>query len=504
MPEDQSEVIAFLCDPATHDGRGVERIDTHCAHVFLAGDTAWKIKRAVTYDYLDFSTLDKRKAILEREFALNRRAAPSLYRGVVPIARDGNGRLALNGPGEVVEYALEMKRFKAEAQLDRLAARGGLSDALAGDLGAAVAAYHSQAEPRTENGDDLILEIIEELTRVFSDMHDSLGGDRVKAFEDRARDVHRRLAELLRRRTAEGRVRRCHSDLHLANLVMLDGRPVPFDALEFDERLGTCDTFYDIAFLLMDLLHRGFGRQANICLARYLRDTNDHGGLATLPLFLSIRAAIRAMVDIQTARATDSDRLVSDAATYLDEAIGFLSPVPPRLVAVGGLSGSGKTTLSRGLAPDVAPPPGAVHLRSDVERKLLLGADPLERLPAHAYDAETTRRVYARLFDLARDCLAAGHSALIDASFLEEADRLSARDLAQETGAVFRGLWLSAPPEILISRIAERKDDASDATAEVVRRQIERAPSPPDWPSVETSGAPEPCLDTARKIVLSD
>jgi uncharacterized protein len=386
VPEDQSEVIAFLADPATHSGAQVDRIDTHSAHVFLAGDTAWKMKRAVKYDYLDFSTLGKRKAILERELSLNAPAAPSIYRRVVPVTRGPGGGLALGGAGEPVEYALEMRRFPAGAQLDRVAEAGRLDDALARDLGDAVASYHHAAERRPEDGADLIREILEELARVFAGMHMELGREAIDAFDETASRLHARLAPLLSRRTSEGHVRRCHSDLHLANLVLIEGRPVPFDALEFDERLGTCDTGYDLAFLLMDLDHRGLARQANLCLNAWLARTRDFEALAPLPLFLAIRAAIRAMVGVQTARATGS-ATPPEAAEFLARATGYLTPKPPELIAVGGLSGTGKTTVSRLLAPRLPPVPGAVHLRSDEIRKTLLGADPLTRLPPDAYRA---------------------------------------------------------------------------------------------------------------------
>jgi uncharacterized protein len=167
-------------------------------------------------------------------------------------------------------------------------------------------------------------------------------------------------------------VRRCHADLHLANLVLIDGRPVPFDALEFDERLGTCDIAYDLAFLLMDLDQRGLGRQANLCLNAWLVRTRDMEALAALGLFLAIRAAIRAMVTVQTARATGRD-VPPEAADFLKRALRYLSAPPPRLVALGGLSGTGKTTVARHLAPDLPPAPGAVHLRSDEARKALFG-----------------------------------------------------------------------------------------------------------------------------------
>lgn len=501
MPDDQSEVIAFLAEPSTHGATRVERIDTHCAHVFLAGDTAWKIKRAVKYDYLDFSTLEKRKAILDRELSLNAPAAPGLYRSVVPLTREAGGGLAIGGAGRPVEYALEMRRFPADAQLDRIAEAGRLDDALARDLGTAVADYHARAEVLAEDGADLIREIIEELGRVFAGMRAQLGAERLEAFTWKAREAFERIAPLLTRRTAEGHVRRCHSDLHLANLVLLDGRPVPFDALEFDERLGTCDTLYDLAFLLMDLHHRGLARQANLCLNAWLSRTGDHAALAALPLFLAVRAAIRAMVDVQTAKATGSDALLPDARGYLNEALGYLSPPPPRLVAVGGLSGTGKTRLARDLAPHLPPVPGAVHIRSDEVRKALFGRAPLEHLPAAAYAPEVGDQVYGAMLDIAGTCLSAGHSVLLDATWLDSDDRGRVEELATGLGVSSAAVWLSAPTGTLLARVAARTNDASDADEAVVKKQLESDPGPLDWVRIDASGTPDETAARARDFL---
>jgi aminoglycoside phosphotransferase family enzyme/predicted kinase len=500
VPDDQSEVIAFLADPATHAGAAVARVDTHSAHVFLAGDTALKIKRAVRYDYLDFSTRAKRRAVLERELALNLGAAPSIYRDVVAITREADGHLALGGRGEPVEFALRMNRFPAEAQLDRVAEAGRLDDDLARALGLAVAQYHAAAAPRSEDGADLIGEILAELSRVFAGMEADLGAEAIRAFAEGAGRLHARLAPLLARRSREGHVRRCHSDLHLANIVLIDGRPVPFDALEFDERLGTCDTGYDIAFLLMDLHQRGLESQANQCLNAWLAETGDVEALACLPLFLAVRAAIRAMVAVQTARATERP-VPAAAREYLALATGFLHPAPPRLVAVGGLSGTGKTTVARRLAPHLPPVPGAVHLRSDEIRKALLHADALDRLPETGYAAGVTAEVYDRLHAAARACLAAGQSVILDATFLDADRRDAVRALARETGCPAALVWLTAPPETLLARVAARRGDASDADAAVVRAQLGRDPGPIDWTVIEAVGDAEILARAVRELL---
>ena len=502
MPEDQSEVIAFLADPATHGGAEVERIDTHSAHVFLAGDTAWKIKRAVRYDYLDFSTLGKRKTILERELALNAPSAPSIYRRVVAIAREADGSLAFDGTGAPMEYALEMRRFPAEVQLDRIADAGALDAPLARMLGEEVARYHDAAEVRPEDGVELIGEILDELSRVFAGMTEDLDPQAIAEFEKKSRNHLAHLGPLMARRTRQGHVRRCHSDLHLANLVLLDGRPVPFDALEFDERLGTCDTAYDLAFLLMDLHHRALDRQANLCLNAWIAHTRDFEALAMLPLFLAVRAAIRAMVSVQTARAT-SQPVPPEAQDFLALSTAYLSPPRPRLVAVGGLSGTGKTTVARQLAPMVAPVPGAVHLRSDETRKALVGVDPLTGLPGSAYAADINQAVYDRLLADARACLASGHSVILDATFLDPSRRDAVGALARETGCDLTAVWLTATPDTLMQRVASRRNDASDADAVVVASQLARDRGPLAWIEVDADRPVERVADALRDLVVA-
>ena len=501
LPDDQSEVIAFLADPASHGGAAVEHVETHGAHVFLSGETALKVKRAVRYDYMDFSTLEKRRAMLARELELNHAAAPEIYRDLVAITRESDGRLALGGTGVPVEWALRMRRFPAEAELSAVAARGALDDRLADELGRAIAAYHEKAARRETDESELIASILRELRDAFAGMDDMLDEVRVRKFDAQALQHLDALTPLLKARTRAGQVRRVHGDLHLGNLVLIDGRPVPFDALEFDERLGTCDVLYDLAFLLMDLCHLGFRRAANITMGAYLfaaKGAQD-GGVAALPLFMAVRAAIRAMVLVQTGRARgDASKTQAEAQQYLNEALAMLAPQTPRLIAVGGRSGTGKTALARGLAPEVGGVCGAVHLRSDLERKALAGVDVKTHLPPETYTKEASDKVYARLLERADTLLRAGASVVLDAAFLDPAERDAAEVLAAERGVRFDGIWLEAPVDQLVARVTARKGDASDADATVVRKQLGFDVGPVDWHVVDTSGTKEATLGEAR------
>ena len=383
-PETQGDVIAFLSSANAHPGGGhVEVLQTHGALVFLSGDVAIKIKRSVRYDYMDLSTLELREKMIRRELALNQAIAPKIYKAVIPITREADGRLALDGVGTPVEWVLRMWRFPASDELSVIADDGRLDDALARDLGQSVFEHHTKTPQRTADGAKLILDILDELDRVFADLGDVFDTSQIAQFHAQSRTALNSIAHLLRQRGAGGHIRRCHGDLHLRNLVMLNGKPVPFDALEFDEVLGTCDVLYDLAFLLMDSRHRILGRAANIVLTSYLLAAaeNEDAGLATLPLFIAIRAAIRAMVLAQTARATGS--LVNDDAfLYLADALAVLSPPEPALVLVGGLSGSGKTAVAQELAPKIGAAPGAVLLSGDTERNALRG--PVHQTPLAA------------------------------------------------------------------------------------------------------------------------
>ncbi|WP_172297259.1 bifunctional aminoglycoside phosphotransferase/ATP-binding protein [Pseudoruegeria sp. HB172150] len=503
MGDDQTDVIRFLMHPGTHDGIEPEHVETHGAHVFLAGGTALKIKRATKYEYMDLSTLDLREKMLQRELELNQPVAPSIYCDVVSITREHSG-LAINGSGPVVEWVLRMHRFPKENELLEVAARGDLDANMAEELGRAVAVFHAAAPTRLEDGAKLIGAILDELDLAFGQMHGELGKEEITHFHDLSRAELEKTGPLLTQRGSDGHVRRCHGDLHLRNFVLIDGKPVPFDALEFDEVLGTCDVLYDLAFLLMDLKYRGHNLAANQTLSTWLfvQDGKEDAGVAALPLFIAVRAAIRAMVDVQTDRATDHPgQSGEDACAYLDEAIVALSPPAPRIVAVGGLSGSGKTILSRKLAATIGAQSGAIHLRTDLERKRLAGVDPLAHLSNDAYSGSKTQTVYDVLLRRAGTLLGAGHSVLLDATWLSPDLRAAVEELGRQAGVPFTGLWLDAPSEVLLARIADRMGDASDADASVVGRQIARDIGQVTWERIDATGTPDDTQSRATAVL---
>jgi hypothetical protein len=494
-------VIAFLSRPDAYPGlaaQSVERHETHGALVFLAGDRAFKMKRAVCFPYMDLSTLDRRQRMIEREAAINRVHAPDLYLGVRSVLRDASGALMLGdgrGDGRPVEALLEMRRFPQDCLLSAMVTRGVMTSDIAAELAAIVFDGH-QRLPRhvVVDADRRMARIVDGIVSGLSQVAGILGLSNVVELGTRARCQLARSASCLVERGMSGFVRRCHGDLHLNNIVMLDGRPTLFDALEFDENLATIDTLYDLAFLIMDLDHREARPLASVVLNRYLarsRSRLDVEGLFALPLFLGVRSAIRAMTSAQRAALdgrSGDDRPVAEARSYLGHALRYLAPRPPRVVAVGGRSGTGKSTLAAALAPFLEPAPGALHVRTDVERKKLFGAAETERLPAATYTVEWSRRVYRSAFGTAEAALEAGHSVVIDAVFLAPEERIEVEALAARHEAPFTGFWLSAPRDVLIERVATRSGDASDATPEVVEAQLARPVEAVGWIQIDAGG----------------
>ena len=474
-------MVAFLGDPASYPTRPdrIERFETHGALVFLAGEEAWKIKRAVRFPYMDFSTLEKRKAVCLREVDINRRFAPEIYLGCTPITRARDGRLVLGGDGEIVEWAVHMRRFDQAALLSHVAKAGPIPPALATDLADVVYESHRAAQPAVRHGEaERIERLVGSVYTTLAGLREILDAAAVQRFRERATGEMRRCATLLDERAAAGLVRRCHGDLHLNNIVLWHGRPRLFDAIEFDDDLATIDTLYDLAFLLMDLDRNGQRPAANIVLNRYLWRSNtqlDLRGLRALPLFLGLRAGIRAMVTARACRAGAGRCQCprqADGMRVAGRGHRLSDAERAALIAIGGLSGTGKSTLGRALAPGVGPVPGAIHLRSDLERKGLHGVEETERLGSGAYTKEANRKVYATLRTKAREVLAAGHAALVDAVFARPEERAEIEAVAAELGVAFRGLWLEAPPSKLLDRVGARIGDASDATPDVVRQQL--------------------------------
>ena len=495
----QDEVAVFLSSPEAYGGRvaEVEREETHISVVFLAGRRAYKMKRAVRFEYLDFSTPDLRRRYCEAEVAINRRTAPELYLGVVAVTRDDSGGLALGGGETPIEWLVEMVRFDSETLFDRMAKRGALTEALMLETAEHVADFHGRAAAHSQAGEgDTLDEVLAENERMLAAGAGTVfDARRLTETGHKARQAADQCRRALEERRAAGFVRHCHGDLHLRNLFLLQGRPTLFDAIEFNERLAIVDTWFDLAFLLMDLLHRGLDAFANRVFNRYLELTGDAGGLVALPVFLSARAQIRAHVSVRAA-LSQQDRPAAEATrnearAYLALAGSLLTPSPPRMLAIGGFSGAGKSVQAARLAPSLGARPGAAVLRSDVLRKRSMGVAPGDRLGQDGYAPEVTERVYAELGRLAATALAAQCAVIVDAVCARSSERETFEEIARRAGVPFQGLWLEAPVEARLARVGDRRGDASDAGAAIVRLQETYDPGRVAWTTIDASGTSE-------------
>lgn len=473
-------------------GASVEHVETHAAHVFLVDGMAFKIKKPVRLPYLDFVDVERRRAVLEEELRINRTFAPQLYREVRVVR------------GEPV---LVMNRFPAEAMLAWVVRHGGIGPDLARQLAEMVASVHAAAERRDTPGYDIMSGLGAQLSEAFVSSPDIFPAAQTLEFHACFMAALNRHRGLLNDRSTRGLVRRCHGDMHCDNIVVIEGRPVLFDAIEFSETIATIDVLYDLAFLLMDLWRLGEKTAANLVLNHYLdlrRAEEDPSGLALLPLFLATRAGVRALVTGDLMREQSGGGTAQQrgmALDYFRASIGYLRPVPPHLVCVGGLSGTGKSTLAAALAPLIGAAPGALHVRSDVERKRLAGVDLTERLPPESYTPAASHQVYDAALSRAGAALMAGHAVVLDAVFARESERRAAEDVARRCGATFHGLWLDAPAQVLKSRIGLRTGDASDADAVVVERQLGYDLGRIDWWRLDASGPASETLRLARSVL---
>ena len=328
----QNTAIDFLSKPASYGliRDTVERVDTHCSIVFLAGDYAYKLKRAIRFASLDYTTIEARKAAVQAELILNRRTAPDLYLATRTISHGDDGRVTFDGTGPTLDYVVVMRRFDQTGLFDALERKGRLTAGLMREVGEMVAQFHVGAQQMPKfGGSEAIARVIVDNERELNQAAPLLGNTPISSWGNLARAALTRLGPLLDRRREDGKVRRCHGDLRLANICLWNGRPTLFDCIEFSDDISCIDVLYDLAFLLMDLKLRDRDDLARATLDAYLKQAPEWDGVPAMQLFLSLRAATRAYALANAARrrrrAMEAARLAVFAQSHMCAAVQFLA-----------------------------------------------------------------------------------------------------------------------------------------------------------------------------------
>jgi len=476
-------LIQALLDPAAypHPVAKIELIETHISWVLLTGRYAYKIKKNIQFDFLDFSTLEKRHFYCKEELRFNSRFAPDLYLDVVPIT--GSPQTAkINGSGEIIEYAVRMKQFDGSQLLSRIADKGCLNSDIIDQLAELIANFHHNASSDTANDRFGTPQEIHHwfqgnVTNIQPLIHHKTLLEQISKLAqwgDKTLLKHSRLIEL---RKKHGFVRECHGDLHLGNIALINHQVTPFDGIEFNPGLYWIDVISEIAFVVMDLQQRGLDQLAYRFLNHYLSKNGDYAGITLLPYYLVYRALVRCKVALLRWQQHQNQQDLHEAESYAGLAENYSQPETPRLLITHGYSGSGKSTLSTLLAEHL----GMIHLRSDVERKRLMDtasqvAD--NEVNQGAYTAENVQFVYHRLAELASSILDAGFTVLIDAAFLQTSQRGLFAELAAKKQVDFLILDFYAPEQELKQRVSARQksgNDASEATLTVLEHQLKTA-----------------------------
>lgn len=476
-------LIQALLNPAAypHPVGEIKLIETHISWVLLTGQYAYKIKKNIRFDFLDFSTLEKRHFYCEEELRLNRRLAPDLYLQVVPITGTPE-QPQINGSGEAIDYAVQMKQFAGNQLLSDLADQSRLDAAIIDQLADLTADFHRHAKADVSNSRyGTAAEIHHWFSGNFAHIRPLLKNEKflqqLLRLEQWGEQALLKNTPLIAQRKQHGFIRECHGDLHLGNIALIDNQVTPFDGIEFNQGLHWIDVISEIAFVVMDLQQRGLAQFAYRFLNRYLSLSGDYQGLTLLPYYLVYRAMVRAKVALLRWQQHRNPQDLREAENYMNLAENFSLPKSPSLVITHGYSGSGKSTFSMKLTETL----GMIHLRSDVERQRLLTTPEQsanKEINQGIYSADKTRQVYQKLADLAATMIAAGFSVLIDAAFLQTKQRIMFQQLALDKQVNFLILDFYAQEAELKRRITRRQElgnDPSEATLAVLEYQLKTA-----------------------------
>ncbi len=467
----------------------IKLIQTHISYVLLTGDCTYKIKKPVNFGFLDFSSLAKRQHFCREELRLNRRLSPELYLAVVPITTTGDPAQYQLGLGkndsaaEVVEYAVQMRQFDQDNLFTHLFERDELTADHMQTLGKLVAEFHQSAET---NEEIQRFGVVEEVRKVAEDNYATsqpyIGRGQTQAQLDQTRAFTEKFfqeqGDWFKRRQTEGKIRECHGDLHLNNVCFYRNQIQVFDCIEFNREFRNIDGIYDAAYLVMDLEFQGRSDLANIFLNTYLEQTGDYWGAVLLPLYLSMRAYIRAKVnslvlDDPSIPETEKQQAQARAAVYYRMALTYTQAKHGQIVLMSGLSGSGKTTVARQIAKGLE----AIHIRSDAVRKHLAGVsldqrgDEAGQYGSGVYTPEMTQQTYDRLLELAIFLAGRGLPVVLDAKYDRQPFRQAAIAEAEAKQIPLQICYCTAPVSVLQERLRTRTGDIADATAELLTDQ---------------------------------
>jgi aminoglycoside phosphotransferase family enzyme/predicted kinase len=485
-PSPLPPLVAALCDPAIYPHRPpqVELLQTHISFVFLAGDAVYKVKKAVRFAFLDFSSLERRRHFCHEEVRLNRRLAGDTYRGVVAIVRQGSGfALAAEDAADAIEYAVHMRRLPADRMLPVLLAAGAVDAALIDRIAARLVRFHADADAGPEVGRSGEPAVIAKLMDDDFAEVAALQGDTISAADDRAIQdwcqaflaTH---AALLHRRIAAGRIRDGHGDLHAEHVCCVEPELLIFDCIEFNPAFRHRDVAAEIAFLAMDLTCLGHPELAARLVQRYASAAGDDELLRLVPFYACHRAYIRGKIESLTSRAAEVSAAARAAARqrardHFALAYRYTWSDAPALVVVGGLSGTGKSTVAAALAART----GFQHINSDRVRKQLAGVAPTDRPGEALYTPQRSAATYAAMYRTAGEALARGEGAILDGTFQRRIDRNAARAVAQRAGVPLLLVECVASDAEIRRRLAARSargDDPSDADWAIYLRQRAR------------------------------
>lgn len=470
-------LLQSLRNPACypHPVDTIAVLETHISWVILAGCFAYKVKKPLDLGFLDFSTLARRRFYCQEEIRLNRRLAPDLYLDVIAIG--GDAEQPVLGAEPAFEYALKMQRFDTALQMDNLLENGLLTTQHIDHLATTLAQFHSHLPAMPLDSEfGTAASIAEPARDNFQALKALLSSEdcpRLAVLATMSDAEFSRCRELFEQRRQAGWVRECHGDLHLGNIVVLAGQPTPFDALEFSASLRCIDIISDMAFLLMDLQQRDQSDLAFRLLNAYLTETGDFAGIGVLRFYLGYRAMVRAKVSAIRAAQLPSSASLLECRHYLRQAEMNLTLPRPALIITHGLPGCGKTTVAQQVLEKI----GAIHLRSDVERKRLFGLYAWQSSGSKAdegiYTPQATVRTYRYLLDTARFILQNGFSVIIDAAFLKQNERQQFSELALALNLPFAILSVRCDDRLHRQRIQQRQAehrDASEADVGVYQR----------------------------------